>query len=70
MTLYTTEVSAQAVIPLLCSWRGTAEPEAALKTEEANVFEPACMTSFAGNVYVIQASEQLHFWARCVQKSL
>lgn len=32
------------------------------------VFEPARVISFIGNVYVIQASKQLHCWARCVQK--
>lgn len=37
---------------------------------DANVFEPAYMTSFVGNVCVIQASVQLHCWARCVQNSL
>lgn len=49
---------------------GTRGLEAAPSTIEANVFELACMTSFIGNVCVIQASEQLHDWARCVQKLL
>lgn len=49
---------------------GSAWPEAAQRTMEANVFELTCTTMFLGNVCVIQASEQLHCWARCVQKSL
>lgn len=60
----------QADVPLLgrdssnlaMLMEGTTGPEAALRTMEANVFEPACMTSFVGNVCVFQASEQLHCW--------
>lgn len=49
---------------------GATGPVAPLRTMEANVFELACMASFIGNVSVIQASKQLHCWAKCVQKSL
>lgn len=44
--------------------------EAALWDVEASVFQLDYMTSFAGNVWAIQALEQLHFGAKCVQKSL
>lgn len=49
---------------------GTTGLEAALRSMEGNVFEPACMTSFIGNVCVVQPSQQLLCWAKCVQKSL
>lgn len=49
---------------------GTMGCEAAMTTVKANNFELAYMTSFARNVCTIQASEQLHSWAKCVPKSM